>query len=150
MEETYNKLKKKYNLPNLDLLDEEFEVSSIEFDHFILRQFRRKIIEKLEEIRRVFDNIVQTETNLVSILEASVFSDAQKNEVLNLYRKMMFFDRWSFELDIEGGDAKNAEFLREVTAFWKSSKRELLSYAKKIKDCWHQETASTERAGYFG
>ena len=39
----YDVLKKKYNLPDFEALDKEFEISTIEKPDFLLRNIKKKI-----------------------------------------------------------------------------------------------------------
>ena len=48
IKEEYEKLKEKHNLPDFKEINNEFEITTIEKEEFLLREIRRKIYEKIE------------------------------------------------------------------------------------------------------
>ena len=48
----YEELVKKYKLPSFTSLNNEFEISTIEHEEFLLREIRRKIDENPNEFAR--------------------------------------------------------------------------------------------------
>ena len=64
----YAKLKKEFKLPEYSLLDNEFEISTIETPGFLLRQIRRKIEERISSINHRIENVLHADSNSVSVL----------------------------------------------------------------------------------
>ena len=55
VKETYQKLSKKYQLPPFAEIDTAFEISTIEYEEFLLREVRRKMVEKLDSFIKVLE-----------------------------------------------------------------------------------------------
>ena len=86
---------------NFDEINKELEISCIEKDEFLLREIRRKIIEKIEEILKFLGGILDPETNITDMYEAKIFDSEERNELFKLYQKLMFFDRYSIETSVD-------------------------------------------------
>jgi len=146
----YEDLQKKYKLPSFDNLNNEFEISTIEEKYFLLREIRRKIIEKIEDYIKLIENILYPETNLCDTYECAVFSDEEKNEMFSLYKKLMFFNRFSTETSIGEDDKKSSEFINEIWNQWNDIKKELSIYIKRLKESWLKEIKIKTELGYLG
>ncbi|MGC8940783.1 MAG: hypothetical protein ACP5JY_01985, partial [Candidatus Nanoarchaeia archaeon] len=46
----YEKLRKKYNLPKFDEINKEFEIWNIKSDSYIIREIRRRVLERIDFI----------------------------------------------------------------------------------------------------
>ncbi|MBW2966112.1 hypothetical protein KY342_03340 [Candidatus Woesearchaeota archaeon] len=150
IKEEYNKLKEKYNLPEFSDVDNEFEISIIEHEEFLLREIRRKITEKMEDYIKVLERILQPETVLSEMYECKIFTDEEKDVFFKLFRRLMFFDRLSVETSIDENDKKSAEFINDFWKDWGNIKKELSDFIKKLKEGWLKETKIKEELGYLG
>jgi len=146
----YEELATKYKLPSFDSLNKEFEISTIEENEFLLREIRRKIIEKLENYIKLLEGILHPETEICDMYECSVFSDEEKNKLFELYKKIMFLDRFSAETSIGEDDSKSSDFIKEVFEQWESIKKELLFMVKRLKEGWLEEKNVKTELGYLG
>lgn len=84
VKEAYDKLRKQFNdLPEFNLLNNEFEISSIEKEDFLLRQIRRRTTERVETILKLADEFLHpgAET-FTSFYECSCFDEAEKKALL--------------------------------------------------------------------
>lgn len=151
MEELYNQLREKHQLPSYAELDTEFEISSLDDDFSILRNIRKKMSEKVEFIANTLKEVIHPEASYISMHESSHFSDDEKRRVAEIYRKLMFTLRHALELYIDDSEELNAKFIRELYADWMKQKKEILFFMRKLKDSWNKETAEIESGkGYFG
>ncbi len=146
----YEELAKKYKLPSFDSLNNEFEISTIEEDGFILREIRRKITEKLEDYTKLFEGILHPETGICDMYECGVFSDEERNKLFELYKKIMFLNRLSAETSIGEDDKKSSDFIKEVFKQWDDIKKELLPMVKRMKEGWLEEKKVKTELGYLG
>ena len=55
VKEEYQKLAKKYKLPKYNDIDLDFEVSAIDKKKFLLREIRRKMLDKFDGINGVLE-----------------------------------------------------------------------------------------------
>ncbi len=151
IEKEYRKLKEKYKLPEYSELNEEFEISSLECTDFLLRNIRRRMIEKISVFSSFIDELVQPEPNFRSITELSVIAQNSKDKAFGIYKDLIFADRASLELDVESTDEKEAEFIINLLKKWKETKPELLLLLAKVKGVWKKDiTSEKEELGYVG
>ncbi len=146
----YELLRKKRGLPAFAELDSEFEISSIESEGFLLREIRRKIIDKVHEVSAMAEEAMHPDTNLADMYESRVFNESEKQRLFELYKRLMAASRQSSELAIESSDRLEASFINAFYLEWKSIKPELLKFARKLREAWQKETDEAEKAGYMG
>ena len=107
IETEYNKLSKKYKLPKFKEIDEEFEISNLETPNFLVRNALRKTAEKLEFYIDVIGNLVHPDaSSLSSMYEIRFFSDDEKDNMYNLFKKLMEANRNILELVLENNEKK--------------------------------------------
>ncbi|MBN2454487.1 hypothetical protein JXB11_02990 [Candidatus Woesearchaeota archaeon] len=150
VKEKYSGMCRKYKLPPFEKLDAEFELSGIEQEDFILREVRKKIEEKLAAVRKVMEEVLQPESNLAGIYESRVFSEEEKKELFELYRKIMKFVRQGFELYVKADEKADANFISAFFREWESIKAGIGKMSSKLQDSWQKEMEGDEKLGYFG
>jgi hypothetical protein len=146
----YEPLQKKYSLPGFELLDREFEIGSIEAEDFPLRDIRKKMDEKVKTVRALLEEVLQPETNLSGIYESRAFSEDEKRQLFELYRKVMSRERKCVELLIRNDEQSDAAFIKSFSAEWETLKNELAKAADRLRDYWDNEKEVHEKLGYFG
>ena len=148
--EEYEILREKYGLPGLKAMDREFEISTIEIDTFFIRNIRKKMTEKVEYFADMLLKVLQPETDISQLHEVSFFSDAEKDELLHTYKKLMYHFKWAVRLVVDDSDKENAEFINETYKMLQDIKPKLKKYCDKIRDTWTKELRTKDKAGYFG
>lgn len=148
--EKYVKLQEKYKLPYFDDLEKTFDVSCIEHDKFLLKEIRRKIGEKLEHFTKILEGIISPDTNFTGMYEYKSFNDDEKKQIMDLYRKIMFFYRGCMELDVCYEEAQEAEFIKNIWKQWNNIEKDMKKLFKKLKDSWQREDTTKEDLGYLG
>jgi len=150
IKEKYLELSEKYNLPSFEEMDNEFEISTIEKDGFLLREIRRAIIDKIELYIKFLEELLSPETDVSSMYESSVFNEGDRNELFEVYKKFMFFHRFSIEVSIDEGDDKTSNYLNQFFKEWNDLKRRFLIIVKKTKGSWIKNIHINEKLGYMG
>jgi hypothetical protein len=153
IKESYEAIRNKHKqLPTFELLDTEFEISRLEDDKFLLRSIRLTIGEKLAFIAHMIGDILHpSEAGYAALREMVIFSDEEKVQISELYKKIMYFERWSLELTIQDGEELNVKYIEDVMKQWPTIKAATLKNFRKIKESWTKETAKKETGGgYFG
>ena len=151
IEQEYNKLSKKYKLPKFKEIDDEFEISTLETPKFLIRNILRKIAEKLEFYIEVIGNLVHPDTSSISTMyEVRYFSDEEKNEMYNSFKKLMTSNRYIIKLILMNDEKRQTEFLKDFFVDWLTMKKELINYLDKMKESWEKESTIEEDLGYFG
>jgi len=150
IKDKYSKLAKTYNLPDFDKLNNEFEIFKIEKEDFLLREIRKKIAEQLQEFIEVLDSVLQPDAVISDMQECHAFTDDEKGNVYNVYKKLMYLHRYSLEVSILGDEKKDAEFIVSAFNEWVNIKKELSNVISRIKDCWKKESDIHEVLSYLG
>ena len=149
LKEKYQELEKKYNLPSYDELNNEFEISSIDCEDFLLREIRRKIAEKVELYVKLLDEWLNPEASISNMHESKLFNDKDRNDIFQVYKRLMFFDRYSIESALSE-DEKSAEFIKDVFKEWDEVKQKIAGFVKKAKESWLEEVDVKQELGYMG
>jgi len=151
-EKEYAELKKRIKgLPSFTFLNIEFEISSIEFSEFALRDISKKIVEKVDSILAIFDSVLSPDTTSTSSLqESKIFSDSERNKVFDIFREFMIINREEKILDWMADDKKYAEFIIKISKDWKKTKDKVSPYLIKLKDAWKKTKVTHESIAYLG
>lgn len=147
---TYEALKEKYHLPSYDELNWEYEIGNIEEDDLVIRNVRKKVAEKFEYIANVLSSIIQPETDMTTLHEVSFFEDKEKEEIVKIYKRIMYYYRYASRLTVDDSEEANAAYINEAHAELKKLKPQLVKIFDKIKDAWTKEMNQKVEAGYFG
>lgn len=147
----YEKLQKKYRLPDYEYINSDFEISSIEQKKFLLREIRRKMFNKFDGIKELLELIILPDTNsFSSMYETKLFDEEEKNQIYNIYRTLMMIDRLATIVNLKSNEKEDAEFILNALEEWKKIKIQLLPFLEKLKNNWMKETTVKEDLGYFG
>ena len=148
----YKKLK--YKLPDYDALDDEFEISFIDYklkdEKLLMRTIRRKVNDKVIFFCRVIEGLLYPhQGNIMSMMELNRLTDADKKKVYEFYKQLMQHERESLKLDVQPDDKKSAEFINRVFAHWKAYKQEMGWVVEKMQATWHAKEKD-EGESYLG
>ena len=146
----YEKLKKKYKLPDYNKINNEFEISAILDKDFLLREIRRKIYERLESYIEVLSKILHPEAELISLYEAAVFTEQEKEKIFKLFKQLMVLNRYSIETSINENDKKTAKFINKIWKEWDDIKNQFSDIIARLKEDWLKEEKTKEKVRYLG
>lgn len=149
MEREYSELKKKYELPEFNMIHSTFEIS-LEETSFMLREIRRQMVDKIKHSIEILEEIIHPNSTVSAHHECRFFSDDEKKEVYDLYAKLMGVVRTSNILDLQQEEELDANFIKEVAVGWPSMQSELVGVMHKLKNCWGVQEVADVDAGYFG
>ena len=151
IEKEYSNLSKKYKLPKFKEIDAEFEISSLENEKFLIKNILRNISEKLEFYIEFISNLVHPDgSSISSMYEIRFFSEDEKNDMYNLFKRLMKIDRNIVEMVLKNDEKEQSDFLNKFFTDWQNMKKELLKYIEKMKDSWEKQSTIEEDIGYFG
>ena len=149
IKEEYQKYTK-YNLPEYEALNKEFELYFIEKSEFLLCNIRRRIHEKLAFFARILEGIIYPNpSSLVNMQEAKFFSDEEKGQITALYKKIVLLERNSNKLDVKSDEKENAEFINLLFKEWPFLTNQMFDILQKIENSWKKEEKSSGES-YFG
>ena len=139
----YEVLKKKYNLPDFEVLDKEFEISTIEKPDFLLRNIKKKISEKLELAAELLTKLIQPETtSIADLYEYRCFSEKEKKKIFELYSKVLYLHRKLLETDLILDDTEDANIIMHAAKEWPELRKQLIPFVKSLEACWEKTPES--------
>src|SRR3989338_11188689 len=151
IEQEYAKLSKKYKLPKFKDIDDEFEISALDNEKFLIKNTLRGISEKLEFYIEFISNLVHPDgTSISSMYEIRFFSEDDKNDMYMLFKKLMKTHRNIVEMVLKNDEKEQSDFLNKFFADWQDMKTGLLKHIEKMKDSWGAQGTIQEDIGYFG
>ena len=150
IEESYAQERKRFNLPDFNKIDFEFEISSLEETKFILREVRRKMIDKIEHFINLLEEVLQPETTVANLHECNFFDQEEKEKIFRLYSKLMRLNRKSLCLDLSPNDKEEADFIITLFNEWIDLKKDVALVLNKMKESCEIEAETKENPQYFG
>ena len=148
IEESYERLRKEHKLPEFDSLNNEFEISIIDSEEFLVREIRRKITEKICFFTDIIGGVINTESSASAMLELGNITEEDIKKGFSVYRKLMYWERYSAELSALSDDNKEAEFIRKFYEEWIVLKMDIATTISKIKETWKMSDEKKSEA-YF-
>lgn len=150
IKEAYEKISKKYSLPGFEKLDNEFEISFIDKEAFLIRSIRRKMNEKVIFFCRIIEGVLFPQgASYISAVESKALTDEEKQNILEVYKKLMGYERRSLMLDTDSDDEKDARYIKSLYKEWPEFKKVVGEFVKKLEKAWKQEEESPSE-GFFG
>jgi len=146
----YQHLKQKYNLPEFNAINNEFEISTIENEHFFLREIRRKIYDKLSTLSKFLKQILFPEADFIDMHESRAFTDKEREKIYSLFRTILYLLRQNMLTAIDETDRKTADYIKLVWQKWKIIKKESAWIIEKSAKSWTKETELKEELAYLG
>ena len=137
-------------MPDFDELNNEFELSTIECEEFLLRKIRKKIADKINAMCEFLEGLLSPDTTMANLYEYKAFDDDERKKIFELYKRLKVLEKLALELSLNRDDEKDAKFIKDVFSLWNKIKTEITTFIKKIKDFWENESTKEYKAGYFG
>jgi|WetSurMetagenome_2_1015567.scaffolds.fasta_scaffold770318_1 hypothetical protein len=151
MVQEYNKLKAKYSLPDFSEMDKEFSIGNIEPGTLVLRNISFKIAERCGIALKILGDLIQPENHLADMQEAERLSQNDKDKVVELFKKLSYYERDFLIRDFDFDEKKCAELIVGFYAVWIVLKQDFLKILISVRDTWKVKDRSTEEyGGYFG
>lgn len=152
IKDVYENLRKRLkDLPQYDDLNEEFEISSLEDEQFLLRAIKKRMQERLDEAAGMLGDIVHPVSETVALMhEWRFFNGREKKVMYQLYRKLKFFIRAFDEASLIQQEENDAKLIAEVAGAWKDLREQCIPYAKRLKEAWTKDEGIKEELGYLG
>lgn len=145
----YQKLSKKYKLPDFKKIEKEFNISTIEETDSLLKEIRKKVYEYIEAVKKLIEPILQPDAVLSDMHECRVFNETEKKDIYELFAKIMYFERFSNEAAFSD-EKKTAEYLCEFMEEFPKIKKKLKDISKRLKESWKEQEEYKEAISYLG
>jgi len=150
MKEAYETLKQKHDLPELNFMEEKFEISTLDESPFLLRDIRRRMNDRIEFMIKVLDGVVQPDTVFTDMHEFKSLNEEDKKTALQLYKRLMKMNRTAVVLAIKSTNEEEAAFIRTSSSSWDNVQDSLARIMAKIRDSWTRDFDVEEEVGYLG
>ena len=148
----YSKLKKKYSLPEIGGICEDFDIEkAIEKEsNFILRDIRRTINDKMSAYLHFFEMLINPNSPPMFIFSAlRGLSDEDRNKIKEIYKELSKIQIDVMKLDTVYSEEKEALFLKKTFPLWQDLKKKILSIIEGF-DKSLLDDEKIEKRGYFG
>ena len=151
MIERYKELAKKYELPDYDSLDVEFEIYSLEDAKYLLRAILEKMMRKIDDSIKILEDVLYPDaSSYSSIYETRVIAEADKDKILYLHKELMIIIRKALCISMDYEEQEIAKFICEVFSEWQKLKPGLKDIAAKLQQAWESESFEDESVKYMG
>lgn len=154
IQESYKKLQSKHKLPSFEELEDDFELSFIDYklknDLLLLRSIRRKINEKVIFFCRIIEGLIYPQqASIISMIEGKQLTEDEKFNIEKFYKKLMYYERESLKLDVMPDEKKSAEYVINVNKLWKQFKVDMVNVVEKMQSSWNL-VDSEDKESYVG
>lgn len=152
LKKEYEKAKKKYNLPEFDEMNKEFEIEKLQEreSDLLLREIRRAISEKNMAYLRFIEMFLNPGNAPMFFLSLVKNMDGYNRKLLEeLYSEFGKFEIKSIALDNEYDESKELAFIKNFIKKWKELKSKFSEITDSLEESWEKKSERKEK-GYLG
>ena len=148
----YEQLQKVYSLPAFNVINTDFELSSIETEEqFFLRAVVKRMEERLNFFQDIFSNVLNPDMGSLSVLhESKFFDEKEKERLFVIFQKLMLSQRKCMQAGVCLLDDCCAKTIKDVFQDYALLKEETQRLAKILRETWEKQVGAKEELGYFG
>lgn len=141
----------KHGLPKLAALYVEFDSFETD-DQGIVFTINKKLLEKSSLYTRFLEEVLQPEAHVVSMQEASAYTDEERKSMYELFRQLTYYERKYLRLQLDGSEDDKVAQFKEFFAFFQSVKPQIAGFVDKAVNVWNGASPLPEKltTGYFG
>ncbi len=151
LKEEYSKLQTKYSLPSFELLDKDFEINDIEIEDNIIREILKSIHGHTESYTRLLEGLIQPDSKLGDMKEASNLTQEDQALITDLYRKGMLLNRSILLVDLDYNEKLAADMIINAHKEWQNMKCDMKTILEKMRSTWESKSPKEKYGGgYFG
>lgn len=134
-----NKSKSSKNIKSnhLDFLEKEFDFIYNKDMKNPLKEGLKKILDRIENISKILETLLQPENNYSAIHEYSHLNEDEKREISETYKKYMYLERAIIERLLNNNQESIEVLLNQIISEWKELKQRTLRIIIKIRDSWN-------------
>ena len=150
IEQAYNELKQKHNLPEFTKLAQDFDIEKIQESIFLTREIRRAINEKITAYIHLFENLINPNTPpmfIFSILRN--ISTKDKDTIKEIYKTLSKTKIETIKLDTIYNETSEVKFINDIFNTWQSIKPKIHKLIENFETNFETDDTSKKRS-YFG
>lgn len=152
LKKDYQKIKEKYNLPEFNQLNEDFQIEKVseEETSILIREIRKFMVEKFANYLRFVESILHPVNVSMFVYSVIKTIGTKEKEKLNeIYGKLAKLEVRLVEIDLQFSEEKEIKFVKDSYLIWQEIKKDLLGIVDVIKENWDNKTEDNGK-GYFG
>ncbi len=150
-QEIYNNLRQKQQLPEFEVLNRFFQIASIDEDEaFPLLAIAKKIQEKIQKYSELLENIVSPDHSFATLVESKAFTEHDKTEILEHFKKLQIMLHDSVLAGIEYNEQDLSAFISSVMQEWPGLSGKIRQIIEKLRSSWTEKSSFSEEISYFG
>ncbi len=144
----YELLRKKYDLPQFDEFNAEFEIAKADPDLVLSKELRRALSHKLQGYAEWFEPVLNPNpSSLHSIVETKIFEKQELEPLFNLYKRLWHLIHLGLQASLQT-EADEIKFVKQVWDEWPALKKELAKHMERLAAGWLVHTKEQEDSGY--
>jgi len=152
LKKDFEVLKKKYNLPEFQKLNEDFDIEKVAENEtdFLLREIRKSIMDKAIAYLRFIEMLLNPSSAPLFILSVVKGTTTNDKKILErIYEKLGEFEIDVIELDCKYNEKDEAEFIKKISKEWKTISSDMAKFVEILRRNWRQKSRKDDR-GYCG
>ncbi len=150
--EEYELIRTKYQLPDWNKLEEDFDVSKAftEARGIILRDIRRKMNEKVSSYLHLLETFLNPQATPMFIMNVlKNLKDSDWEEIRRIYKELAKIQFKQILADTIYSEEKEAEIINEISGIWNNEKLNLAKIIRTL-DKNYSENSNNKKKSYFG
>ncbi len=139
LKEKYLEIQKKFELPDFDELNREFQIEKIcvEETDYLIREVRKFLADKFSNYMRFVEALLNPSNSPLFVFSiVNSFGTKDKKDLQEIYKKFSKIEIDLVEIDLDFSEEKEAEFIKETYKIWKYLRKALLETIEIIKKNW--------------
>jgi hypothetical protein len=151
IEEEYEKLRKKYDLPEYEKLIEDFEVEKIgeKETEFVAREIRRTINEKIAAYIHLFETLINPTSPPMFVFRIlKNMTEKEKEKMQEIYKDLSKTQIEIMKLDTIYKESEEAKFISKTFILWQKTKPEAYKIFESFEKNFENGNKSKGRS-YF-
>jgi len=152
LKKQYEKLKQKYNLPEFEKLNEDFEIEKLQEKEsdLLLREIRRAAIDRNISYLRFIEMFQNPQQAPLFFLALVKNLDSREKQLLDdIYLELGKFEIKSIALDNNYNENKEAEFIKTFYKDWQKIKEKFGKITQALENSWDKKSDKSNK-GYLG
>jgi hypothetical protein len=146
----YEELSSKHGFPTLDQLLKVVDIDPTEESATPLKDITEKLVEKLDDVQKLLDIILEPEPKFTDLTESKEFSDADKDNLVAVFRKSMILKRSAMISLFESTEESKVEIIRQFFSEWPEIRDAVVNALDKMRESWTKEVKYDKEVGYLG
>lgn len=147
----YEKLAGEKELPSYDALNKEFDLDIIDdSEKQVLREVAKRMAEKHDTYAHFLEGLLHPESTIASMQESNAFTDAERENMILLLKKIMLTFRTYSLCELDGNDAQFTAFIAATWTNWPDLKAQMRDIVVKVRDAWSKDETVVTDFGYLG